>query len=48
MGKLGVTWSCNAKANVPRELLKVMHDNGLRLRTTVSWRFTTPWAKMLE
>ncbi len=31
LGKLGVTWSCNAKANVPRESLKVMRDNGLRL-----------------
>jgi len=31
MGKLGVTWSCNAKANVPRETLKVLKDNGLRL-----------------
>ena len=31
IGKLGVTWSCNAKANVPRETLKVMKDNGLRL-----------------
>ncbi|HTT08603.1 MAG TPA: hopanoid biosynthesis associated radical SAM protein HpnJ [Gammaproteobacteria bacterium] len=31
LGKLGVTWSCNAKANVPYETLKVMHDNGLRL-----------------
>jgi hopanoid biosynthesis associated radical SAM protein HpnJ len=31
LGKLGVTWSCNAKANVPRETLKIMHDNGLRL-----------------
>jgi len=31
LGKLGVTWSCNAKANVPRESLKVMHENGLRL-----------------
>src|SRR6201747_2481895 len=30
-GKLGVTWSCNAKANVPRATLKVMRDNGLRL-----------------
>jgi hopanoid biosynthesis associated radical SAM protein HpnJ len=29
--KLGVTWSCNAKANVPRETLKVMKDGGLRL-----------------
>src|ERR1700685_2585772 len=26
-----MTWSCNAKANVPRESLKVMRDNGLRL-----------------
>ncbi len=31
LGKLGVTWSCNAKANVPRETLKVLKDNGLRL-----------------
>jgi hopanoid biosynthesis associated radical SAM protein HpnJ len=31
LGKLGVTWSCNAKANVPRVTLKVMRDNGLRL-----------------
>jgi hopanoid biosynthesis associated radical SAM protein HpnJ len=31
LGKLGVTWSCNAKANVPRETLKVLKANGLRL-----------------
>ena len=31
MGELGLTWSCNAKANVPFETLKVMRDNGLRL-----------------
>jgi radical SAM superfamily enzyme YgiQ (UPF0313 family) len=31
LGKLGVTWSCNAKANVPRATLKVLKDNGLRL-----------------
>ncbi|HEY7550363.1 MAG TPA: hopanoid biosynthesis associated radical SAM protein HpnJ [Hyphomicrobiaceae bacterium] len=31
LGKLGVTWSCNAKANVPRTSLKVLRDNGLRL-----------------
>jgi len=31
LGKLGVTWSCNAKANVPRETLKVLKENGLRL-----------------
>jgi hopanoid biosynthesis associated radical SAM protein HpnJ len=31
MGELGMTWSCNAKANVPYNTLKVMKDNGLRL-----------------
>jgi hopanoid biosynthesis associated radical SAM protein HpnJ len=31
LGKMGMTWSCNAKANVPRATLKVMRDNGLRL-----------------
>ncbi len=31
LGKLGVTWSCNAKGNVPYDTLKVMKDNGLRL-----------------
>jgi hopanoid biosynthesis associated radical SAM protein HpnJ len=31
LGKLGITWSCNAKANVPRESLKVLRDGGLRL-----------------
>jgi hopanoid biosynthesis associated radical SAM protein HpnJ len=31
LGKLGVIWSCNAKANVPRDTLKVLKDNGLRL-----------------
>jgi hopanoid biosynthesis associated radical SAM protein HpnJ len=31
LGKLGMTWSCNAKANVPYETLKVMKENGLRL-----------------
>ena len=31
LGRLGLTWSCNAKANVPRETLQVMKDNGLRL-----------------
>lgn len=31
LGRLGVTWSCNAKANVPRDTLKVLRDNGLRL-----------------
>ena len=31
LGRLGLTWSCNAKANVPRRTLEVMRDNGLRL-----------------
>jgi hopanoid biosynthesis associated radical SAM protein HpnJ len=31
LGKLGLTWSCNAKANVPYDTLKVLKDNGLRL-----------------
>ncbi len=31
LGKLGVTWSCNAKANVPFDTLKIMKENGLRL-----------------
>jgi hopanoid biosynthesis associated radical SAM protein HpnJ len=31
LGKLGLTWSCNAKANVPRQTLEILRDNGLRL-----------------
>jgi hopanoid biosynthesis associated radical SAM protein HpnJ len=31
LGKLGVTWSCNAKANVPYKTLKVLKEHGLRL-----------------
>jgi hopanoid biosynthesis associated radical SAM protein HpnJ len=31
LGELGVTWSCNAKANVPYETLRIMKENGLRL-----------------
>src|SRR5579883_3272389 len=31
MRRLGLTWSRNAKANVPYETLKVMRENGLRL-----------------
>jgi hopanoid biosynthesis associated radical SAM protein HpnJ len=31
IGKLGITWSCNAKANVSYDTLKVLRDNGLRL-----------------
>jgi hopanoid biosynthesis associated radical SAM protein HpnJ len=31
LGRLGVTWSCNAKPNVSRDTLAVLKDNGLRL-----------------
>src|SRR5439155_20274929 len=31
LGRLGVTWSCNAKADVPYATLKILKDNGLRL-----------------
>ncbi|RMF25221.1 MAG: hopanoid biosynthesis associated radical SAM protein HpnJ, partial [Deltaproteobacteria bacterium] len=31
LGRLGLTWSCNAKANVPLETLRILKDNGLRL-----------------
>lgn len=31
LGKMGVTWSCTAKPNVPRRTLEVLKDNGLRL-----------------
>jgi radical SAM superfamily enzyme YgiQ (UPF0313 family) len=31
LGKLGLTWACNAKANVPRKTLEILKDNGLRL-----------------
>ena len=31
LSRLGVTWSCNAKANIPRRALEVLRDNGLRL-----------------
>jgi hopanoid biosynthesis associated radical SAM protein HpnJ len=31
LGRLGVVWSCNAKANVRRKTLEVLKDNGLRL-----------------
>jgi hopanoid biosynthesis associated radical SAM protein HpnJ len=31
MGKLGLAWSCNAKANVPRRTLEILKENGLRL-----------------
>ena len=29
----GMTWSCNAKANVPTKTLELLKDNGLRLMT---------------
>jgi hopanoid biosynthesis associated radical SAM protein HpnJ len=31
LGRLGITWSCNAKAIVPRKTLEILKDNGLRL-----------------
>jgi len=31
LGKLGITWSTNSRANVDRETLKIMKDGGLRL-----------------
>src|SRR5437764_10818726 len=31
LGKLGITWSTNSRANVDRETLKVLKDGGLRL-----------------
>jgi hopanoid biosynthesis associated radical SAM protein HpnJ len=31
LGRLGLTWSCNAKAIVPRKTLEIMKANGLRL-----------------
>jgi len=31
LGPLGITWSVNAKANVPAQTLRVLKDNGLRL-----------------
>jgi hopanoid biosynthesis associated radical SAM protein HpnJ len=31
LGKLGIVWSCNSRANVPYDTLKVMKENGLRL-----------------
>ena len=31
IGKAGVPWSCNSRANVPYESLKLLRDNGLRV-----------------
>lgn len=31
LGSLGITWSCNARANVNYETLKTLKENGLRL-----------------
>ena len=30
LGRLGITWSCNARANVNYETLKTMRDRGVR------------------
>ncbi|MCC6347726.1 MAG: hopanoid biosynthesis associated radical SAM protein HpnJ [Nitrospirales bacterium] len=32
-GKLGVTWSCNARANVAKDVLRELKEGGLRLLT---------------
>ncbi len=29
--KLGITWACNSRANIPYEYLKIFRENGLRL-----------------
>jgi radical SAM superfamily enzyme YgiQ (UPF0313 family) len=31
LGRLGLTWSCNSRANVPYDSLKLFKENGLRL-----------------
>ncbi len=31
LARLGICWSCNAKANVPRQTLEILKENGLRL-----------------
>jgi hopanoid biosynthesis associated radical SAM protein HpnJ len=31
LGRIGLTWSCNAKPNVPRKTLEILKENGLRL-----------------
>jgi hopanoid biosynthesis associated radical SAM protein HpnJ len=31
LGRLNITWSCNARAAVPKETLKLLRENGLRL-----------------
>ena len=31
LGALGITWSCNARAVVPKERLRMLKENGLRL-----------------
>lgn len=33
IGPLGICWSCNSRVNVPRETLRIMKENGLRLLT---------------
>ena len=31
IGKLGITWSCNARANVPKKTMEMLKESGLRL-----------------
>ena len=31
LGRLGITWSCSSRANVPEKTLAIMKENGLRL-----------------
>ncbi|MFA6029039.1 MAG: hopanoid biosynthesis associated radical SAM protein HpnJ [Elusimicrobiota bacterium] len=31
LGKLGISWSCNSRANVPHDHIRIFKDNGLRL-----------------
>jgi hopanoid biosynthesis associated radical SAM protein HpnJ len=31
LGKAGISWSCNARANIPLDYLKIFKDNGVRL-----------------
>ncbi|MGD0232305.1 MAG: radical SAM protein, partial [Syntrophorhabdales bacterium] len=33
IGRLGITWSCNARATLSKETLEMLKDNGLRLLT---------------
>ena len=45
LGKLGVTWSCNAKANVPHDTLKVLKENAFATLDDVDRAgLRLPWA----